>query len=72
MKGEKTQQDQAISIERVSTRQFRQAYKSPELFWFGAIADLTTSGSNAVKEENTGNDCDNNATRYGTQPCTKP
>jgi len=45
-------------------------YSAPTLVRFGAVSQLTTTGSDFEKEENTGQDCSNNATRRGKQECT--
>ena len=70
MRDEVNCQENMITIENISRKTLKKSYKSPELFRFGAVSDLTASGSNADKEENTGEDCNNNATRYGMQECT--
>ena len=71
MRDEVNCQENMITIENISRKTLKKAYRSPELIRFGAVSDLTASGSNFEKEENTGQDCDNNATRNGMQPCTK-
>jgi hypothetical protein len=64
-------EDNFISNGKSNIKLSKKSYEAPELIRFGAVSELTASGSDFEKEENTGQDCDNNATRNGMQECTK-